>query len=502
MLISLRLAKPFNFKASIFETSLIVEFLYSSSKVPKHIKIVGKKVEKSYSYPPYQVPQLSQGNIQIPFTKKYKGQPISVDFQNADIHAVLRMLAEIGGFNLIVSDKVKGTVTLKLNNVPWDEVLDLVLANNGLGMVKVGNVVRIAPISQFKAESEQYKSYLESLTKIKEEGILITKVFQLKYIKASEVVNQIKDIVGQKGKVTSDSLSNSLIVKASKGVIDEIENLLKKIDRPNKQILIEARIVEIEDSYAHSLGIKWGGVFWKTGDHTIFGVTPNPSATPGTITYTAPDGGAPSVDVDVNTPVDTIVDLGVAGTTTLGLVIGRIGKSTSLLDVQLSALESQGVARIISAPRILTLDNQEAEIKQGKKIPYLKLNEQGVATTEFIDAVIRLKVTPHITGDNRINLDIEVEKNTPDFGTMVNGVPAVITRYAKTKVLVNSGDTLVIGGIKINDVSENTGQVPGLSKLPGIGSLFKNKERNSSKTELMVFITPKIVSVEVPGVVY
>ncbi len=472
LIISFKLSKPFNFKASVFETNLILNLFYPSPKKPKQIKIIGKKVKKSYVYPAYKIPQMGAEHIKIPLSKKYKGQPISVDFQNADIHAVLRMLAEIGGFNLVVSDKVKGSITLKLNKVPWDEVLDIILATNGLAMAKVGNVVRIAPISELKAESEQYKAYIDSLKKIKEEGILVTKVFKLKYLKTSEVVDQIDDIVGDKGTVTSDAVSNSIIVKASKGILEEVGSLIKKIDRPNKQVLIEARIVEIEESYTHKLGITW-----NLSDVTISG---------GTTVL----GG------------DAIVDLGGGAGPTLGFVIGKVGRSTNILDLKLSALENEGVARIISAPRILALDNQEAEIKQGKKIPYLKLNENGVATTEFVDAVIRLKVTPHGTVDNRINLDIEVEKNTPDFGTMVNGVPTVITRYAKTRVWVNSGETLVIGGIKVKDISENTQQVPGFGRILGLGHLFKKKDRSDHKTELMVFITPKIVSVEIPGVDY
>jgi len=195
-----------------------------------------------------------------------------------------------------------------------------------------------------------------------------------------------------------------------------------------------------------------------------------------------------------------------AGLISLGFKIGKYGAigsvDTALLDLKLQALEKEGVARIISAPKILTLNNQPAVIKQGKKIPYLKLNEQGVATTEFIDAVISLKVVPQITGDNRVALDIEIEKNTPDFGTLVNGVPAVITRYAKTKVIIDSGETLVIGGIKIKDLNESANRVIGLGQIPIIGYLFKQKAEKTSKTELIIFITPKITSVEIPGIDY
>uniref|UniRef100_A0A832GM34 Type IV pilus secretin PilQ n=1 Tax=Caldimicrobium thiodismutans TaxID=1653476 RepID=A0A832GM34_9BACT len=500
--------KEFNFQASTYENKLLLNIIWEKENKPAMAVIRGDIIQTSsidtLELPKYQYPlQTSLSNVQLPFTKKYTGTPISVDFQEADIHAVLRILAEVGNLNIVVSDKVKGNITLKLKQVPWDQVLDIVLANNGLGMVKIGNVLRVAPLDEIKAESDRYKDYLTSLKDIQEKGPLITKTFQLRYVKGDVIVGKIKEIITSDGKITFEPYSNTLIVKDTEKNLAEIEKIIKEIDKPTKQVLIEARIVEIQDTYAHRLGIRWGGTAYKGTEHTILGVGGNPAFTVGNPAYTYPGGMGPGTsNVTISFPTGVLVDLGTAGTSNLGFIFGHIGKSVLLLDAQLSALETQGVARIFARPKVLTLDHQEAEIKQGYKIPYLQLTQFGVATTQFIEAVLRLKVTPHVTPDNRLNLDVEVEKSTPDWGRVVQGVPALMTRYAKTKVLINSGDTLVIGGIKTEDLGENLDQVPGLSQVPGLGEAFKKREKVSEKTELMVFITPKIVSVEIPGVDY
>lgn len=501
--IVIKLEANFNFRAQVYENKLIIDLIWEQKKTPQAVVIKGEAIFKKevkeedkkflpkYELPPYE----NQKNVELPFTKKYIGTPISVDFQEADLHAVLRLLAEVGKINIVVSEKAKGTITLKLSQVPWDQVLDIVLANFGLGMIKIGNVIRIAPIEEIKAESDKYRDYLTSVKDIQERGPLITKTFQLKYVKADKVIDKLREIIGttgSEGRITYEPFTNLIIAKDTEKNLKELEAVIKEIDKPTKQVLIEARIVEIQDTYAHKLGIRWSGAGWKTSEHTIFGAS--------RATTFKKEVGNETVTVDIN--IAPVVDLGVAGSTNVGFFFGHFGKSTVLLDIELSALESEGVARIFSSPKIITLDHQEAEIKQGYKIPYLQLTQYGVATTQFLDAVLRLKVIPHITPDNRINLDVEVEKSSPDFGTVVQGVPAILTRYAKTRVLINSGDTLVIGGIKTNDISENLEQVPGLSKIPALEELFKKREKDLKKTELMVFITPRIVSVEIPGLDY
>ncbi len=506
LILELKTYKNFHFKISAYENKLVLDFIWEDLKKPVMAQIIGDKIIKSYEdtlpLPEYTYP-MATTDIKLPFTKKYTGQPVSIDFQEADLHAVFRLLAEVGNINIVVSDKVKGTITLKVKQVPWDQLLDIILANHGLAMVKLGNVIRIATFDELKAEKDKYKDYLTSLKDIQERGPLITKTFQLKYVKGDIIVSKIKEIVTGDGKITFEPNSNIIIVKDTEKNLAEIEKIIKEVDKPTKQVLIEARIVEIQDTYAHRLGIRWGGAAFKGSEHTILGVGKTPSITTGTPSYTYPGGYGPgNSTVSVGFPAGYLVDLGTAGTTNIGFAFGHIGKSVLLLDAELSALEQKGVARIFARPKILTLDNQDAEIKQGYKIPYLQLTQYGVATTQFIDAVLRLKVTPHVTPDNRINLDIEVEKSTPDWGRVVNNVPALLTRYAKTRVLINTGETLVIGGIKTDDIGDSLDTVPGLSNVPGVGELFKRREKNLSKTELMVFITPKVVSVEIPGVDY
>jgi type IV pilus assembly protein PilQ len=508
LILELKTLKNFNFKTTTYENKLVIDFIWEEIKKPVMAQIIGDKIIKSYEdslkLPEYSYPaQPDLTHLKLPFMKKYTGNPVSVDFQEADLHAVFRLLAEVGNINIVVSEKVKGTITLKVKQVPWDQLLDIILANHGLAMMKLGNVIRIAPLDEIKAESDRYKDYLTSLKDIQERGPLITKTFQLKYVKGDVIVNKIKEIVTGEGKITFEPNSNIIIVKDTEKNLAEIEKIIKEVDKPTKQVLIEARIVEMQDTYAHRLGIRWGGAAYKGSEHTIFGVGGSPTSSSGSASYTYPGGFGPgNSTVSVSIPAGTLVDLGTAGTTNIGFAFGHIGKSVLLLDAELSALESKGIARIFARPKILTLDNQDAEIKQGYKIPYLQLSQYGVATTQFIDAVLKLKVTPHVTPDNRINLDIEIEKSTPDWGRVVNGVPAVLTRSAKTKVLINSGETLVIGGIKTDDLGDSVDSVPGLSNVPGLGELFKRKEKTADKTELMVFITPKVVSVEIPGVDY
>jgi len=507
LILGFLLTKDFNFQASTIENRLVIRIFLEDKRKVYDAMIIGDKITelaKDKIIPEYRISQLTdQSTLHLPLTKKYKGQPISVDFQEADLHAVFRFLAEVSGLNIVVSDKVKGSITLKLNRVPWDQVLDIVLANHGLGYVMLNNVIRIATLDEIKAESDKYRDFITSIKDIQEKGPLSTKIFQLKYIKGDVVVSKLKEIVAGEGKISYEPNSNVLIVKDTEKNLKEIEMIIKEIDKPTKQVLIEARVVEIVDTYTHKLGIRWGGSALKRTEHTIIGVgrqpnlsaPDNPYSYPGSFTLGNTTG---SVSI---TP-SGIVDLGVAGTTNIGFVFGHVGRSVLLLDAELSALENEGVARIFAMPKVLTLDNQPAEIKQGYKIPYLQLTQYGVATTQFMEAVLRLKVTPHVTPDNRINLDIEIEKSTPDWGKVVNGVPALLTSSALTKALVNNGETIVIGGIRTSDLGDNVDEVPGLGKIPGLGEVFKKKEKNLAKRELIVFITPKIISVEIPGVDY
>ncbi|MFN3407246.1 MAG: type IV pilus secretin PilQ, partial [Caldimicrobium sp.] len=496
LILELTTFKEFNFQTSFYENKFLVDLLWETSIKPAMATIRGTEVIKSTTdtlkLPSYELPGQQLGKtMELPFLKEYIGTPISVDFQEADLHAVFRLLAEVGNINIVVSDKVTGNITLKVKQVPWDQILDIVLANRGLGMMKLGNVVRIAPLDELKVEADKYRDYITSVKEIQEKGPLKIKTFPLKYVKGDEVIARLKEIIAGEGKITYENYSNTIIVKETDKNLNEIEKIIKEIDKPTKQVLIEARIVEIQDNYAHKLGISWGGHIYKRTDHTFTGI--------GRTKYSRPEAGlSPTIEF-LASPV---VDLAVPGSTNIGFAFGHYGKSVFLLDVELSALESQGVARIFAKPKILTLDHQEAEIKQGYKMPYLQLNPYGMAATQFIDAVLRLRVIPHVTPDNRISLDIEMQKDTPDWSMRIGQIPALATRYAKTRVLVNNGETIVIGGIKTDDLGENLENVPGLASVPGAGELFKKREKTLGRTELLVFLTPRIVSVEIPGVDY
>ncbi len=495
------LKEKFNFYADTQENRLIITLFWGKNDqkfLNTQAQLDTSKMETDKGGVSYtSIPLSNVTSVGLPLRRTYTGTPINVDFQEADLHAIFRFLAEISGLNIIVSDKVKGSVTLKLQNVPWDQVFDLILANFGLGYIKIGNVLRIATLEEIKAESDKYKEYLRSIKDLQEKGPLITKTYHLKYIKGETILPKLKELLSSEGKITLEPNTNILIIKDTENNLQELERILKEIDRPSKQVLIEARVVEITDNYAYKLGIRWGGSAWRSSEHTIIGAGRSISYSG---TQTGSNGTAPNIQINF-TP-SGIVDLGTTGTTNLGFVFGHFGKSVVLLDLELSALENQGLARIFASPKILTLDNQPAEIRQGYKIPYLQLTQYGVATTQFIDAVLSLKVTPHVTPDNRISLDIQIEKSTPDWGRVVNGVPAVMTRSATTKTLVNNGETIVIGGIKTKDLGENIDQVPRLGTIPFLGEAFKRKEKNLDRTELIVFITPRIVSVEIPGVDY
>ncbi|OAQ21358.1 type IV pilus secretin PilQ [Thermosulfurimonas dismutans] len=450
-----------------------------------------KKKEGNVWYKNIKLPSL-ENQIEVPLTRgQYNGTPISVDFQNADIHAVLRLLAKIGGFNVVVSDSVKGTITLKLENVPWDQVLDMVLSTKGLGMIRMGNIVRVAPLDELYSQAQKIADILREQAREEEQGPLETVYLQVNYSKAENISKQIEKILSPRGEVTYEERTNQIILKDVHKVIKEAKELIRKLDQPTKQVLIEARIIEVQDSYEHKLGIRWSGAGWRLSQHTFTGITPSSD-------FSIKDGsGTNPGDIVIGIDPGAIVDLGVAGTSRLGFTFGHVSKdSVLLLDAQLSALESEGVARIISAPRVITEDHQEAEIKQGFRIPYLRQTQDGIST-EFVDAALRLKVTPHVTPDNRINLELEIEKNAPDFGRQVNGVPSIVTRYAKTRVFVQNGETVVIGGIIERDFSRSNDKVPGLSDIPGAGELFKNRLRSFSKNELIVFITPRIVTSDV-----
>lgn len=407
---------------------------------------------------------------------KYSGKRVSLDFQDADIINVLRLLAEVSKLNMVIGDNVKGKITIKMLDVPWDQALDVILKMKGLGKVYEDNVLRIDTLSNIAQQQEEEAKAKEAMVKAED---LVTKILSVNYARARDVAESIKKSLSVRGDITVDDRTNTLIIKEIEDKHEEIGRLLKTLDKPTPQVLIEARIVQADSNFAKDLGIQWGGSYSSNpGDYNI-GVQSGPS---GTV-------GAPTTGFAVNLPAT-----GVAGTKgSIGFTIGKTVGDAFNLDLRLSAGETKGLTKVLSAPKIATLDNKEATIQQGESIPYKTVSQEGTKT-EFIDATLTLKVTPKVTPDGHISMNIKITKNRQG-SIVVEGTPSINKKEATTEVLVKDGETTVIGGIyEITDVDNLLG-VPWFHHVPILGWLFKSTQKSNIKSELLIFITPKIIPV-------
>ncbi len=413
-----------------------------------------------------------EGVILPGMQKRFTGAPISIDLQNAEVAHVLRLLSDIGGYNLILDGGVKGTITLKLKNVPWDQVLDLVLMEKDLGMVKEGNILRIAPISKIQQEQDRIR-----LTKEKEKTLepLITKYIKVNYTTAQNMASKLKEFLSKRGKISYDDRTNQLIISDTKENLKKIEGVLRRLDQPEKQVLIEARVVYARESFARDLGIKWGGGFQKPGHTYTVGLYGTGSA------ITAPTQVSPSAFA-INLPSTLTPTMGIGG------FISKIaGSNFFTLDAQLALGESEGKVKTISSPRIITLNNQEAEVIQGTKIATQSESPSGGTTTTYYDAALKLSVKPQITPDNHLILEIQISDDSPAEGENIS------TKSVTTKLMVKDGETVVIGGVQKLRKEKTSSRVPFLANIPILGNLFKNKYTSNSKEELLIFIRPKIL---------
>lgn len=431
--------------------------------------------------------------IVFPGTQQvFKGRPISIDFQDADIRQVLRIIAEVSGLNIVVSEKVKGKVTLRLEKVPWDQVLDIILQTYQLGMIKRGNVIRIAPIEQLKKEQQILIETKEALQKKEKVEPLVTEEIQVNYGKAADFIKQIEEIKSERGRITYDVFSNRIIMTDTTARIKKARTLIRSLDIPPKQVMIEARIVEVSTEFARELGIKWGGGYERRSSvnwQSLYGAT-GPISTTSTLDGT--DQVSLGEEVIKNFPL--MVSLPpTASYGALGFTLGRLGKSSKLgLDIKLQAMERRGVVHILSTPKVITMDNQEALISQGIEIPYHTVSELGTRT-EFREAVLKLTVKPHITPDKKVRMELKVNKDSP--GVIEAGMDSIPIekKQLETKLLVNNSETVVIGGIISEEKRRSIQGVPFFSKLPLLGLLFQNRILSTSKKELMIFITPTLV---------
>jgi type IV pilus assembly protein PilQ len=438
--------------------------------------------------------------------RKYHGQRISMDFKDADLTNVFRIIAEVSNLNIITSDDVKGKVSLRLVNVPWDQALDIVLRSKSLGASQEGNVLRIAPLTslrkeeqeRFDAQKQVDQSRQEALNRAAEVRATQEAVFDtipVSYSKASELLGKIKPLASKYGKLDSDDRTNVLIIRDLPQNIAEVKALVATLDTATPQVLIEARIVEVDTSFTRELGVQWGGSYRAGSGNTKFGVIGSQDPSGGTI----PGGAVTAATINPFTstaPVPTFaVNLPAAiGSGAGGGIAFGILKDNLRLDLSLSALEASGKGKIISSPKIVTTDNKEATIEQGTQIPYSTVSASGT-NTQFVDATLSLKVTPHITPDGRVSMKLEA-KNDSQGEVGATGQPAINKKKATTEVLIRDGETTVIGGILQISRSENKAGLPWLSKIPVLGYLFRKDLNQTRNRELLIFITPKILKQE------
>ena len=410
--------------------------------------------------------------ILAPRKKVYTGEKIALDFYDTDIKNVFRILREVSGKNFAIDKDVSGKVTMTLDKpVPWDQVLDLVLRMNQLGQTYEGDIVRIATLETLKNEDNLRKAKLEALRQSREEARalepLVNKYIAVNYANAgTEIKPHLDKILTEgRGSLSVDKKNNQLIITDTAAKVAQASDIVKRIDKVTSQVIIEAKVVEVSNDFSRSLGIDWDLAYGDTSDPL----------------NTANTGWS------MNFPSTT-------ATSTIGVTFSRLSGVPYVINAQLNALETTGEGRILSSPKILTLDNKKASIKQGLEFPYFERDSSGGSSVKFKDIDLLLEVTPHVTPDNRISMSILITKN--DVDSLVGGVPALATNEAETELLVNDGDTVVIGGIIKNTNNIGESGFPGLSRIPLLGWLFKTKNTSTENNELLIFITPRIVQLE------
>lgn len=414
---------------------------------------------------------------------RYVGRRISLDFQAADITNVLRLIADVSGFNIVVGEGVKAKVTLKLVNVPWDQALDMLLKMNNLGMIREGNIVWIDTLANIAKQQDEEAKAKES--KVKAED-LVTRVIYVQNVPASEIQTTLRQYLSPRGQLNLNPASNALVIQDTESRIAAFAQLVRELDLEVPQIQIEARIVQADTNYARSLGVQWG--FQSLSSLSQNRVSNFRGQSASTDTF-----GNQTGNFLVNLPAAVG---GVAALPAAGFTFGKATGDGALLDLRLSAGEQLGLTKVIAAPKITTLDKREAKIEQGQSIPYQTTSLQGTQTT-FVDALLSVQVTPQITSRDpkeigkQILLKVKATRNAPGAQTTAGAI--ITKKEALTQVLVRDGETMVIGGI-IEDTQSNTVTgLPFLSRLPVIGWLFKNKSEQVQKTELLIFLTPTIV---------
>jgi type IV pilus assembly protein PilQ len=424
---------------------------------------------------------------------RYTGEPISVNLKDVDLKDFFRLIHEISGLNVVLDPYVKGTLTIVLDEVPWDQALDIVLQNNGLDKQLNGNVLRVATKDTLKKEAETARD----LQKAQAEAVppvTVTRV--LSYAKAATMRDTLKKFLSARGDIFSDDRSNQLVIRDIPSVIPTIDNLIRQLDRKSQQVEIEARVISATRSFSQDIGVQWGFAGTTTSGRSIFGGVPGVGVSPvqtGTAlpqppliaTPTGSSGGGtlPGLPFNVNLP---------AGVPTSGFYFGHRSPNFAV-DLFITAAEAKGVGKLLSKPKVITQNNEKATVKQGTKIP-IQTTINNTISVQYIDAVLKLEVTPQITAEGTVFMDVLVENTQIDNGIpRVQGIPALDTQSAETKVLVADGGTVVIGGIIVSQQQTDIQQVPIVGSLPIIGYLFRRNSVNVQSQELLFFLTPRII---------
>ncbi|MGB1090684.1 MAG: type IV pilus secretin PilQ [Oceanobacter sp.] len=484
-------------RLDVMDFATPVQFIDVNEK-EGNARIVIEPVKDEFEYLAYQTDKLLSINVtdiveeaqddrnkKFPFT----GEKLSLNFQDIEVRAVLQLIADFTGLNLVASDTVAGSITLRLQNVPWDQALDLVLKTKGLGKRQMGTVLLIAPAAEIAARE---KIELEAVKQAQELAPLVQEFVQFKYAKAADLANILSSdqgLLSERGSAVVDERTNTILMKDTAENLEKIREALSILDVPVRQVLIEARIVVATTNVGEEMGVKWGGSYYKNNgsNWVTAGGSQQTIADANQILFDRATGE----DVDGLSLSDAdIVDFGATSASATTFAVGYQA-ADYLLDLELSAIETDGRAEVVSQPRVITADGQTAFIESGQQIPYEEATSSGATSVTFKDAVLRLEVTPQITPDDRIIMDLSVSQDS--VGEATDAGPSINTNSVETQVLVNNGETVVLGGIFQSSFVKTTEKTPFFGDLPLIGALFRYTYESEDKAELLIFITPRLI---------
>jgi type IV pilus assembly protein PilQ len=405
-------------------------------------------------------------------SKRYKGRKVTLEFADADVRKIFQLLSEVSNKNFVLGDDVTGTISIKLVNVPWDQALDIILDTKGLDMREQGNIIIIKGKGKFKSQAEEEQEIKKARTNSTE---LKTETFSLNYAKIMDITRLLKGLKSERGVIDFDDRTNKVIVKDIPQALDDMRKLLQQLDVPEKQVMIEARIVEATSTFSQSIGINWG-IHYRDGSASLLGINSADTNFGGSVATTPTTSG-----------------VGTASGMATGISFGSL-TSNIQLDMRLNAAASVGLVKIISTPKVATLNNKTAKISQGQNIPYQTSSANTGPVTAFIQAALALEVTPHVNANGTISLKVNASNDSPGAVPTGATAPSINTKEASTEMLLRDGETTVIGGIYVDNDSDEDDGVPFLMDIPLIGWMFKDNTKTKTKTELLIFITPRILS--------